>query len=151
MKVRPFQKKDEEAVRGLISTILNQEFQLEKKAYSDTDLMTVAETYSGKRNIFLVGEEDARIVGTIAVKEDDKATALLRRLFVDPAFRGRKFGTQLVDEALQFCRKQGYKKVVFRGTVGMSAASALIRKKGFLEVERIRFGGIEIIRYGLGL
>lgn len=151
MRIRPFGEGDEQAVQRLISSILDKEFQLEKKAYSDTDLNMILKVYSGDRNIFLVGEVDHKIIGTVAIKEDDRGTALLRRLFVDPAYRGKKYGSRLVDDALQFCRAQGYKKVVFRGTVGMAAAMGLIRKKGFLEVERISFGDVEMIHCALRL
>ena len=151
MKVRVFREEDTALVKALISTILDKEFQMEKQAYSDTDLNTLSKTYSGERNIFLVGEEDQQIIGTVAIKEDDQETALLRRLFVDPAYRGKAYGSTLVDKALQFCRKEGYKEVVFRGTAGMSAATRLAQKKGFAEAERIRFGEIEIILFSLKL
>jgi len=151
MKVRSFREGDEAAVKELVSTILNREFLLEKKAYSDTDLNMISKVYTGSRNIFLIGEVDDQIIGTAAVKEDDRDTALLRRVFVNPAYRGKKFGSRLVDEALQFCRQQGYKKVVFRGTTGMSAAISLIRKKGFSEIERLRFGEVEMIHFALNL
>ena len=149
MKVRPFHAGDEGAVKQLISSILNKEFLLEKKVYSDTDLDMISEVYSGERNVFLIGEVDHRIVGTVAIKEDDRHTALLRRLFVDPAHRGKKYGSCLVEEALAFCREKGYKKVVFRGTVSMSVALRLIQKKGFWETERIHFGEIEMILFSL--
>ena len=151
MKVRSFREEDEAAVKELIGSILNREFLLEKGAYSDTDLHMISKVYMGSRNIFLVGELDHQIIGTAAVKEDDPETALLRRVFVDPAYRGKKFGSRLVDEALQFCRQQRYKKVVFRGTTGMSAAISLIQKKGFYEIERIRFGDVEMIHFTLSL
>ena len=149
MKVRSFHAGDEDAVKQLISSILNKEFQLEKKIYSDTDLDMISEVYSGERNAFLIGEVDHHIVGTVAVKEDDRHTALLRRLFVDPAHRGKKYGSRLLEEALVFCREKGYKKVVFRGTVSMSVALRLIQKKGFWETERIHFGEIEMILFSL--
>ncbi len=151
MKVRSFKAEDQQAVKKLITSILDQEFQLERKAYSDTDLNMISETYSGSRNTFLVGEVNQKIIGTVAIKEDDRETALLRRLFIDPAHRGKQYGSQLVDEALTFCRKQGYKKVVFRGSASMSAALALGRKKGFAEVERLPFGPVEMIHLVLQL
>lgn len=151
MKIRPFREEDKASVKRLILSILDEEFQMERKAYSDTDLDIISKVYSGKRNIFLVGEEDHHIVGTVAIKEDDPETALLRRLFVDPAHRGKKYGSHLVEEALQFCRREKYKKVVFRGTAGMTKAIALIQGKGFLERERIRFGEIEMILFTLVL
>ena len=151
MKVRSFCAEDKAAVKELITSILNKEFQLEKRAYSDTDLDMISQIYSGDRNTFLIGEVDHQIVGTVAIKEDDRHTALLRRLFVDPAYRGKKYGSRLIEDALTFCRQKGYKKVVFRGTAGMSAALSLIQKKGFSETERIRFGEIEMILFSLSL
>jgi len=151
MKVRAFQETDQTAIKTLITSILDQEFRLVKGAYSETDLNMISKVYSGARNIFLVGEADHEIIGTVAIKEDDQETALLRRLFVDPTHRGKKFGSHLVDEALKFCRDHHYKKVVFRGTVGMSAAIGLIQKKGFSEADRIHFGPIEMILFTLHL
>ena len=151
MKVRTFREGDEAAIKQLITSILNKEFQLEKRAYSETDLDMISKVYCGDRNTFLIGEVDHQIVGTVAIKEDDRHTALLRRLFVDPAHRGKKYGARLIDEALAFCRNKGYKKVVFRGTAGMSAALRLIRRKGFLEAEKICFGEIEMILFALSL
>ena len=151
MKIRTFQDGDETAIKALIHSILNGEFQIEKKAYSESDLDMISKVYSGERNAFLIGEEDRKIIGTVAIKEDDRHTALLRRLFIDPSYRGKKYGSQMVDEALSFCRAKGYKKVVFRGTVGMAAALGLIRKKGFSEAQKISFGEIEMIVFTLSL
>ncbi len=151
MQIRIFKKGDEEAVRNLISSILNGEFHMERKAYAETDLEKIQEIYSGSRNVFFVGEVNRHIVATVAVKEDDKNTALLRRLFVDPAYRGKQYGSLLLDEVLRFCRKKGYKKVVFRGAAGMKAAASLAQKKGFSEVERFHFGEVEMVHYALAL
>ena len=149
MVIRPLHKQDEEAVRDLIFSILDEEFSVEQRAYPATDLEAIEKHYRGPRDIFLVAVEDHRIVGTIAVKEDDAKTALLRRIFVDSAYRGKRYGSQLVDQALAFCRKKGYKRVAFRGTASMEKALALMRRKGFVEKERIRFGGVDMIHFNL--
>jgi len=151
MHIRPFDPKDGPAIRDLILTILDQEFSVEKKAYPPTDLDAIEHHYRGPRDIFLVAEEDRRIVGTLAVKEDDTGTALLRRLFVDAAYRGKRIGSQLVDRAIAFCRERGYKRISFRATTGMTKALALMRRKGFEEKEKLAFGEIEMIHFNLPL
>ena len=145
MLIRPLERKDEEAVRDLIASILDEEFALEKMAYPVTDLEAISEHYRGPRDSFFVAVEDGRIVGTVAVKEDDSKTALLRRIFVDASYRGKRFGSQLVERALAFSREKGYKRIVFRGTASMTQALALMQRKGFSEKERIRFGEVEMI------
>ena len=151
MVIRPLQKQDEEAVRDLIFSILDEEFSVEKKAYPVTDLDAIEKHYRGPRDIFLVAVEDGRIIGTVAVKEDDAKTALLRRIFVDEIYRGKRYGSQLVDKALAFCREKGYRRVAFRGMASMEKALALMKRKGFLEKERIRFGEVEMIHFNLTL
>ena len=151
MIIRPFKQEDEKAVKDLILSILDQEFSVEKSAYPPTDLDAIVSHYHGPRDIFLVAVEDNRVIGTAAIKEDDEKTALLRRTFVDAAYRGKRFGSQLVDRALAFCREKGYKRVAFRGTSGMSQALVLIRRKGFKEKARVRLGDTEMIHFNLTL
>ncbi len=151
MLIRPLQQQDGEAVCDLIFSILDEEFSVEKKAYPVTDLDAIEKHYRGPRDIFLVALDDHRIVGTVAVKEDDTKTALLRRLFVDGVYRGKGYGSQLVDQALTFCREKGYKRVAFRGTASMEKALSLMRRKGFKEKERIRFGEVEMVLLNLSL
>ena len=151
MVIRPLQRQDEEVVRDLIFSILDGEFSVEQKAYPLSDLDAIEKHYQGPRDIFLVALENQRIVGTVAVKEDDTKTALLRRLFVDRADRGKRYGSQLVEAALAFCREKGYKRVAFRGTTSMEKARALKRRKGFTEKEKIRFGDVEMILLHLTL
>ena len=151
MLIRPLQSQDEKAVRDLIFSVLDQEFSVEQKAYPATDLDAIETHYRGPRDVFLVALEDRRIVGTVAVKEDDAKTALLRRLFVDRSYRGKRYGSQLVDQALAFCRGKGYKQVAFRGTTSMDKALGLMQRKGFAEKERIHFGEVEMILLKLNL
>ena len=150
-EIRVLRKGDEGAVRTLILGILNREFSVDQKAYPLTDLEAIQSHYRGPRDTFLIAEVDHRIVGTVAVKEDDEKTALLRRIFVDSAHRGKGLGSRLVEQALAFCRKKGYRQVVFRGTARMEQALSLMRHKGFIEKERIPFGEVEMIHFRLTL
>jgi GNAT superfamily N-acetyltransferase len=82
----------------------------------------------------------------VGVKEDNDSTALLRRFFVHLSHRGRGIGSMLIDTALDFCKLNGYKQVVFRATSNMKEALKLLKsKKGFIENERYLFDNVEII------
>ena len=94
----------------------------------------------------MVAEEGTEIIGTVGIKQDSESTALLRRLFVHPSHRGRDIGIMLVDTALDFCKLNGYKIVVFRATSNMQAAIKLLtEKKNFSEQERFYFRDIELV------
>ena len=146
MHIRSFYPTDLASVKSFISSIMNREYPAEEKAYQYGDLENIADAYGSLREKFLVVQEEDEIIGTIGIKEDSDSTALLRRLFVHSSHRSRQIGSMLVDTALDFCKMNGYKKVVFRATSKMEAAIKLLQdKKGFAEKERFAFNDIEIV------
>lgn len=147
--VRPYKPQDSEHVRALILSILKQEYPFDKNAYADSDINDIPAIYNGQKNAFYVYQDGNRIVGTAAVKSDSEKTALLRRLFVDPQFRRRGIGANLVAQSISFCRENGYKEIVFRATDRMKEAINLIKKHGFSEKEKLEIAGFHIHIYSL--
>ncbi len=146
MEIRSFHPTDLSSVKSLISSIMNKEYPAQEKAYQYGDLSNIADAYGSLREKFLVAEEDGEVIGTVGMKEDGDSTALLRRLFVHTSHRGRQIGSILVDTALDFCKMNGYKRVVFRATSKMEAAIKLLQdNKGFVEKERFVFNDVEIV------
>lgn len=142
--IRTFSEKDAQGVKELILSILTKEYPFDKSAYSDSDLDRIGEVYGRARDSFFVSEGDGLVVGTAGIKEDEKDSALLRRLFVSPAYRKKGIGSSLLDRALEYCRQKGYRKVIFRCTDRMRDAMRLCGKKGFQEKESIDMGGFKI-------
>jgi GNAT superfamily N-acetyltransferase len=146
MYIRSFEKKDNEAVKELIDSVMTHEFPDEQRAYQYGDLDSIDKAYDKLREKFLVAAEESAIIGTIGVKEDSKRNALLRRLFVHPSHRERGIGSMLVDTALDFCKMNGYSYANFRATSKMQAAIKLLcEKKGFAQRDKCNFDGVEII------
>jgi len=69
MHIRSFQNTDSSGVKTLITSIMNKEFALEKKAYQYGDLDNIPEAYGSIRDKFLVAEESADIIGTVGIKK----------------------------------------------------------------------------------
>ncbi|KPK38949.1 MAG: hypothetical protein AMJ78_09265 [Omnitrophica WOR_2 bacterium SM23_29] len=151
MEIRRFVLKDLNQVKVFITDILKNEFSIDQKAYPPSDLESIPKVYGGKRETFFVGEEDNKIIGTIAVKEESKKVAILRRLFVSPNYRGKDYGLALIDKALDFCRENKYHEVIFHSSARMKAAIGLCLKKGFVEKQRLNLDGVDIIRFALVL
>jgi len=147
MAIREFQEKDNTQVKELVDTILYKEFPMSRKAYSIDDLDAITRAYGGSRDIFYVAEDSGKIVGTVGIKEDTKTIALLRRIYVHPNCRGKGYGSGLLAEAIQFCKKKGYTQIVFRSTDQMRDAIRLCEKKGFSEQERLNLGDIQILKF----
>ncbi len=137
IKIRRAKIEDKSQIQRLINSIMSKEFPKSRTAYPSNDIKNPAKYYSGKKDVFFVAEKDNKIIGTVGIKEDTDYTALLRRLFVKKEFRGKGFGSKLLNKALNFCKKHNYKKVVFRGTDMMQLALKVCLKNGFKEKDII--------------
>jgi len=133
VQIRKIVSTDAESVKALVLDIMQKEFSVESKGYAFHDLDDPVHYYSGKKDIFLVAEQNGSIIGTVAIKEDSPDTALLRRVFVRRALRGKGYGERLVRKAVEFCFKHHYQTIVFRGTDRMQQALKLCLKQGFTE------------------
>ena len=151
MQVRTFEHKDSDKVKNLILSILTKEYPFDKSVYENSDISDIAECYNGKRDIFLVVESEGRILATIGIKEDSEDTALIRRLFVDPACRRKGYGALLLDKGIRHCKKNNFKHIVFRTTGRMAQAINLLKKLRFKETEKIDLGGFQIYKFLLEL
>jgi len=131
--IRKICSRDTSQVKQLIRGILDEEFASGPQAGPDLD--DPVQYYGGQKDIFLVAEKDGVIIGTVAIKEDTPDTALLRRIFLNKAFRGKGYGEKLLQKAMAFCFEQQYQNVTFRGTAAMQAALQLCLKEGFKETD----------------
>jgi GNAT superfamily N-acetyltransferase len=151
MQIREYSKKDQTQVKELISGILGREFAVEDKAYRYCDLDSIDKSYGGKRDAFFVLDDAGKIEGTVAVKEESGKTAIIRRLFVDAAFRKSGYGGLLLDRAIDFCRDNGYREVIFHAANTMKSAMSLCGTRGFKEKEKVSVGDVNMIRFFMNL
>jgi len=151
MKPRDYKSEDSIGVKNLILSILEKEYPFDRSAYQDSDVNDISGTYSGKGNAFFVVEKDSKIVGTAGIKKDTDESALLRRLFVDENYRKQGLGRELLARAIDFCRTEHYKEIIFRATDRMQSAMNLMKNMGFAEKDDLAVSGFHIHRFVLKL
>jgi GNAT superfamily N-acetyltransferase len=76
---------------------------------------------------------DRRHVGHVFLVQhpEQRDTAKLRLLYVDPAARGKGLGQRLVAECVQFAREAGYRKITLRTQSILAAAHRIYESAGF--------------------
>lgn len=151
VQIRRFQLGDKQAVKKLITSIMDQEFQEDRVAFSPEDLEDLEKHYGNFGESFFIAEDDGKIVGTVGVKREDNRVALIRRIFVAPEYRHRQLGSRLLDRAIEFCREVGYRKLIFRTTSHMTGAIGLMKKQGFQSRAKVPMGGVELLKFTLSL
>jgi DNA-binding MarR family transcriptional regulator/GNAT superfamily N-acetyltransferase len=70
--------------------------------------------------------------GSVLCARRDEATAQLRLLLVEPAFRGQGLGRRLVDECLTFARSAGYARIVLWTNDALADARRIYERAGFV-------------------
>jgi GNAT superfamily N-acetyltransferase len=78
-----------------------------------------------------IAEVDGRRAGCVMCCPEDETTAELHTLLVEPWARGRKLGTRLVDQCLEFARKAGYARMRLWTNDPLVAARNIYLSRGF--------------------
>jgi DNA-binding MarR family transcriptional regulator/GNAT superfamily N-acetyltransferase len=125
------------------------EYQLDEtfEAYVAKFMAKFVENYDPTKERMWIVEKGNKIVGSIAIVNIDGKDAQLRWLLVEPGARNKGIGAKLMDEALSFCRHQGYQKVILGTFSDLKKARKLYSKNGFqlIESKKHRIWGQELI------
>lgn len=149
--IRRFSAGDEAGVKGLITEIMSGEFGADQAAYPTDDIEHIDHTYGKLGEAFFVAVDGDDVIGTVGIKKEDDRIALMRRLFVAPAYRNQQLGLKLIDRALQFCEEMGYQEVIFRTTSNMKRAIDICKKRGFVQRARIQLGPLELFKFSMSI
>src|SRR5689334_4235633 len=94
----------------------------------------LAELPRGYLVLFITHQDDLA-AGCVAVREVDRGTAEMKRLYVRAPFRGLGIGRALAEAAIGAARDAGYERIVLDTLPQMGEAHALYRSLGFSEVQ----------------
>lgn len=112
-------------------------------AYQDfeAELADFPGKYAGPDGALLLATADGEAAGIVALRKLDATTCEMKRLYVRPAFRGRRtadgrsIGRALAEDIVAVGRDRGYRRLRL-DTIGgkMLQALSLYRSMGFVEI-----------------
>ena len=88
-----------------------------------------------KRERCWIAERSRERVGSAFVVKENRSTAKLRLLLIEPEVRGAGLGKRLVEECIAFSRGAGYRKLVLWTHANLAAARAIYAKLSFRKVK----------------
>jgi ribosomal protein S18 acetylase RimI-like enzyme len=98
---------------------------------ADIDNLLEAYFADEGESCFWVAEHGGKVVGMVGVQKIGEDTAEIRRLRVSADLRRRGIGMRLMHEAVAFCQRLGYLKVVLDVRIERGPAISLFEKFGF--------------------
>ena len=98
-----------------------------------TELSEFLRRFNEARDGFWVASLDGRMVGSVAIDGGhfDSKDGHLRWFIVASENQGQSIGKLLLEEAIEFCRRTGFKRVYLWTFAGLDGARHLYEKFGF--------------------
>ena len=129
---------DQDAARRLVLEGLREHFGFLDET-RNPDLDDIASSYAGQ--VFLLAEEQGRIVGTGALVRVTKHVGQIGRMSVDRQHRRTGIGRMILARLLEHASASGYRWIVLETNQAWADANAFYRAGGFTEIGR-GFGGV---------
>ncbi|MDE0942193.1 MAG: GNAT family N-acetyltransferase [Alphaproteobacteria bacterium] len=116
----------------------------EAKAHFDMDLdgqaaleysLNDIAAYQSSRGRVLLAQEDEGPAGIAFMREIRGGVGEIKRMYVRPAFRGRKVGQSLLQQIIMDARDLGFSTLLLDSTQFMAPAHGLYRAAGFTDTD----------------
>lgn len=119
-------------VRGLVAKLNDHLLPLSPLEFQFK--MTVEQMADSDTTLFVARDETGQAIGMGALKVHGPELGEVKRMFTDPAVRGKRVGSLLLEQIVQLARKRGLPVVMLEtGTGdGMAEAHRLYTRYGFV-------------------
>jgi GNAT superfamily N-acetyltransferase len=127
------------AITWLHGILYAEEYDLNEtfEAYVAVPLSELIQSGDLEKQRLWIVEQGDRVMGGIAIVKNSQEEAQLRWFILHPELRGRGLGKKMVTIALDFCREQGYKRVILWTFDELDAAIGIYKKNDFVKIEEI--------------
>ena len=106
------------------------------------EIKLINKQYNKPKGALLLVYKNNIAVGCGGIRELDKDTAELKRMYVQPAYRKYKIGARLLELAIEIARDLHYKSIRLDTLPTMTKAQDLYRSFGFYEIPSYRFNPV---------
>lgn len=113
----------------------------------EKELDRIEVMYGPPQGALLLAYDDEKPIACTGVRKLDHGAAELKRMFVEPEYRGLKIARQLLELALQAAKDMGYNKMKLDSIRQMEPALKLYRAYGFKETEPYCFNPLPTAVY----
>ncbi len=103
------------------------------------ELRELPGAYAPPRGRLLLAFDGATVIGCGALRDLGEGICEMKRLYVDPRFRGKSAGRVLAEALIAAAREMGYRAMRLDTLAPMREAQSLYRSLGFREIAPYRY------------
>ncbi len=103
-----------------------------------TELDTLHLQYNAPEGALVIAYVDTIPVGCTGIRKSETDIAELKRMYVNPLYRGHKVGKGMLEIALQEAKRLGYRRIRLDTVPSLSTALHLYKQFGFYTIPAYR-------------
>jgi putative acetyltransferase len=100
----------------------------------DNELQVISQQYNKPTGALLLAYDEDKPIACAGVRKLEHGIAELKRMYVTDAYRGRKLGSELLEQCLSAATNLGYGKIRLDTLSDMTAAISLYTSRGFVPI-----------------
>lgn len=126
----------------VINYCQNLEAHLNIKMAEQADIFDISNYYQARGGDFWLALDTDHVVGTIALLPVDTHTAVLKKFFTYPKYRGEPvhLGQQLYQQFLTFAKAHGFSRIVLDTPEGEHRSHRFYERQGFQQIAAEQLG-----------
>lgn len=138
MRIKPYETNPHHLAQlvDLINYCQNIEAKLNIKMAEQDDIFQIETYYQAKGGNFWIALDDTnKVVGSIALLPLNENTAVLKKFFTYPEFRGQpqRLGAKLYQQLITFAKDNHFQRIVLDTPEGETRSHYFYEKNGFLQ------------------
>ena len=134
MKIETYSGKFDDEIIALILSIQNDEAKIGLSIQEQPDLLDIHRCYQQSGGEFWIALSDDRVIGTIGLMLKENHCAILKKFFVERAFRSQKVGLSLYNELLKYAVGKGVRYIILDTPAVAHASHKFYEKAGFCRI-----------------
>ncbi len=137
--IRDYTEEDKDRVFQILKDSLQQYGLSTDTASIDSDILAINTFYIAPGGAFKILELKDLSIGTYGLYKLDDKTCELRKMYLDPAYKGNGYGRILLEDAVKTAKNLGFSKITLETNSCLFEAVRMYRKYGFKEIDSEHF------------